>query len=132
MPLAFWAEAMAVSIYVKNQIPHRALENGKLTPFKVLFNCKPAIGHLRVFSCLAYAHVAAETVWKKLDDRARRCDFLGYMETASIWRLYDPTSKRVFTSQAVKFIETRFPNGDSDSTNDGDTPRLVSLSDGPG
>ena len=133
MPLTFWAEAMAVSIYVKNQIPHRALKNGKMSPFEELFKRKPDIGHLRVFGCLAYAHIAVETGRKKLDDRARKCVFLGYTETASIWRLYDPTSKRVFTSRDVKFVETSFPyrsTGDSASESSG--PQLVPLTTGTG
>ena len=128
MPLMFWAEAMAVSIYLKNRIPHRALADGKLSPFESLFKRKPDIGHLRVFSCLTYARIAVETGRKKLDDRARKCIFLGYMETASIWRLCDLMSKRVFTSRDVKFVETSFPyrsTGDSVSERSG--PQLVPL-----
>jgi len=39
----------------------------------------------------------------KLDDRAKRCIFIGYTETASIWKLYDLVRKLAFTSRDVIF-----------------------------
>lgn len=99
---SYWAEAASVAIYIKNRVVHRAL--GK-SPYEALYGQKPDIGHLRVFGCAAYAHIPVETGRKKLDDRARRCIFLGYTDTESIWRLYDLATKRVFTSRDVRFDE---------------------------
>jgi len=100
VPLSFWAEAAAVAVYIKNRVLHRALD-GK-SPFEALYSNKPDIRHLRTFGCLAYAQIPTENR-EKLDDRAKRCIFIGYMETASIWKLYDLVGKRAFTSRDVIF-----------------------------
>lgn len=34
--------------------------------------CKSAIDHLRIFGCIAYAHVPKEKM-KKLDDKGKKC-----------------------------------------------------------
>jgi hypothetical protein len=69
-----------------------------------------------------------QTGGMKLDDSARKCAFVEYTETASIWRLYDPLSKRVFTSRDVKFFVTSFPYRIADPAVSWSTgPRLVPL-----
>jgi len=104
LPNSFWAEAARVAVYIKNRATHRSI--GK-TPYEELHGRKPEIGHLRSFGCLAYTHVptAKRT---KLDDRATRYIFIGYTETPSIWRVYDPTTNRVYMSRDVKFDEATF------------------------
>jgi transposase InsO family protein len=100
LPKSYWAEAATVAVYLKNRLIHRIL--GK-TPYEVLHGSKPDVSHLRTFGCLAYVH---NPIRQKLDDRARRCIFLGYTETTSIWRLFDLDTKKVLRSRDVKFDET--------------------------
>ena len=109
LPLTFWAEAAAVAIYIKNRLPHCAIVKRRMSPFEALNGEKPHLGHIRVFGCTAYVHIPVETGRQKLDDRAKKCIFIGYTETTSIWRLYDLASKRVMRSRDVKFLETSFP-----------------------
>jgi hypothetical protein len=99
LPKSYWAEAATVAVYLKNRLIHRIL--GK-TPYEALHGSKPDVSHLRTFGCLAYAH---NPIRQKLDDRARRCIFLGYTETTSIWRLFDLDTKKVLRSRDVKFDE---------------------------
>ena len=103
LPNAFWAEASSVAVYIKNRVLHSALG---MSPYEALHGKKPDISHLRVFGCAAYAHVPIEKGRQKLDDRAKRCIFIGYTESTSIWKLYDPATKRGLTSRDVKFDES--------------------------
>ena len=102
MPKSFWAEALATATYLRNRSPTKAVE-GK-TPYEALYGVKPKVGHLRVFGCTAYAHVP--TLEKlKLDDKARKCIFLGYPTNRKGYRLYNQSSGRVIHSRDVQFNE---------------------------
>ena len=56
------------------------------------------MGHLRVFGCAAYAHVA-KGERQKLDAKSRKCVLLGYGTERKGYRLYDPRCERVFYSR---------------------------------
>ena len=61
--------------------------------------------NLRVFGALAYAYVKKD----KLDARAVRCLFLGYVEGVKgyrLWRL-DPKPSKLIINKDVTFNETR-------------------------
>ena len=48
--------------------------------------------HLRVFGCEAYVHIP-KTLRKKLDDKCRKCIFLGYgIDGQFGYRLWDPNT----------------------------------------
>jgi hypothetical protein len=125
VPLTFWAEAAAVAVYIKKRVLHRALDG--ISPFQVLYGKKPDISHLQTFGCLAYAQVPAEKR-KKLDDGAKRCVFIRYTETTSIWKLYDITAKQAFTSTDVKFDESTLYRHQG---TEGTTPEVVPLESRP-
>ena len=63
------------------------------------------MGHLRVFGCAGYAHVAKDER-QKLDAKSRKCVLLGYGTERKGNRLYDPRPKRVFYSRDVVFDES--------------------------
>ena len=65
---------------------------------------KPKVGHLRVFGCTAYSHVPKHERLK-LDDKARKCIFLGYPTNRKGYRLYNQSSGRVIHSRDVRFNE---------------------------
>jgi len=50
-----------------------------ITPYEAWCGRKPNISHLRVFGCIAYAHVPNEKR-RKLDDKSVKCIFIGYCE----------------------------------------------------
>ena len=52
----YWAEAIATAVYVKNRGPTTAFEIDT-TPYERLCGKKPDVTHLKVFGCIAYAHV---------------------------------------------------------------------------
>ena len=102
LPKSFWAEALATATYLRNRSPTKAVE-GK-TPYEALYGVKPKVGHLRVFGCTAYSHVPKHERLK-LDDKARKCIFLGYPTNRKGYRLYNQSSGRVIHSRDVRFNE---------------------------
>ena len=75
LPHCFWAEALSTAVYLQNRSPTTAVE-GK-TPFEAWTGQKPNVGHLRVFRCAVYAHVAKDER-QKLDAKSRKCVLLSY------------------------------------------------------
>jgi transposase InsO family protein len=108
LPDAFWAEASATAVYINNRLLHSALDQGTKSPYMVMYKETPDIGHLRIFGCIAYAHIPKENRKSKLDDRARKCILLGYnAETTTQWRLWDLDARRILISRDIKFDEGR-------------------------
>ncbi|GMJ06888.1 hypothetical protein HRI_004358000 [Hibiscus trionum] len=68
---------------------------------------KPGIGHLKIFGCIAYAHIP-EQIRKKLDDRGEKCIFIGYDERSKAYRLYNHLTKKLIISRDVEFDEAEY------------------------
>ena len=66
----------------------------------------PSYSHLKVFGCLAFAHVSKE-LRKKLDARFIPCIFIGYGDEEYGYRLWDPKEKKVIRSRDVVFDENQ-------------------------
>ena len=64
LPLKFWAEALSTAVYLRNRSPTKAVEDK--TPYEAWSGDRPNVKHLRVFGCIAYAHVLKDER-KKLD-----------------------------------------------------------------
>lgn len=50
------------------------------------------LSNLKVFGCIAYAHVP-DQLRKNLDDKAEKCIFVGYIEETKAYRLYNAKTK---------------------------------------
>ena len=55
---AFWVEAISTTVYLKNRIPTRCLDN--ITPFEALYGSKPIVHNLKIFGCTTFAHIPKE------------------------------------------------------------------------
>ena len=51
----YWAKAFATAVYIQNRTPTTAVKNN--TTHEQWYERKPNIGHLKVFGCIAYAHI---------------------------------------------------------------------------
>lgn len=102
LPDAFWAEAVNTAVYVLNRCSTRALNNK--TPDEAYYGTKPSVSHLRKFGCECFVHIPSERR-KKLDDKSKKCIFLGYSEESKAYRLYDVEDKKIVTSRDVVFNE---------------------------
>ena len=98
----FWAEAISTAVYLRNRSPTKVLKD--MTPFEAWMKQKPCVDHLRVFGCVAYAHVAKDER-KKLDSKSTKCIFLGYGEETKCYSLYVSSRSKVIYRQDVQFNE---------------------------
>ncbi|MCO5559738.1 hypothetical protein L7F22_013340 [Adiantum nelumboides] len=87
----------------KNMCPTCALKT--ITPYESWYDKKPSVSYLRVFGCLAYAHIPQQ-LRGKLDDKAVKCIFVGYSSGSKGYRLYNPATNKIFESRDVIFAET--------------------------
>lgn len=102
VPKMFWSEATRWSVHIQNRSPTAAVE-GK-TPEEAWSGAKPVVEYFRIFGCIGYVHVPDQRR-TKLDDKSKKCVFLGVSEESKAWRLYDPMTKKIVVSKDVVFDE---------------------------
>ena len=105
LPQKFWAEALATAVYLRNRSPTKSISDS--TPYESWSGRKATANHLKVFGCVAYAHISKEER-RKLDPKAKKCILLGYGTTVKGYRLYCPQEGRVFYSRDVIFDEKKY------------------------
>ena len=98
----FFGEAISTVVYLKNRSPNRCLD--LKTPFEALYGFKPTVHHLRVFGSNAFAHIPKEDK-KKLDAKAIKCIFVGYYYDFKAYKMFSPSTHKVFASRVVIFHE---------------------------
>ena len=104
LPQVFWAETVATAAYVRNRMVHSNLEDG--VPEGIWTERQASVKHLKVFGCLAYAHLPSQGR-RKLDPRARTCIFVGYSNRTRGYRLWDPTIRDIIYTKHVRFDESK-------------------------
>ena len=108
VPKKYWTDAICTSVYLINRLPSRALNYQ--TPLQVLASYIPLPSLLmlppRVFGSVAYVHIP-KIHRTKLDPCAIKCVFLGYENKQKGYRCYDPTTRRLYTTMDVTFLETK-------------------------
>ena len=92
VPGSFWAEAVATAVYVRNRSESSALRED-MTPYEKWYGRKPDVNHLRVFGCIAYAHIP-DSQGRKLD-KAQKYRFVGYCKDSKGYRLFDEETRKV-------------------------------------
>ncbi|KAK3017333.1 hypothetical protein RJ639_005486 [Escallonia herrerae] len=86
LPLQFWAPAVDTAVYLINRSPTSALNGG--IPEEEWSGKPVNYSFLRVFGCIAYAHIDKEER-KKLDSKSQKCVFIGYGGDEYGYRLWD-------------------------------------------
>ena len=97
----YWAEAVDAAAYTTSSI------KGFKTPYEVWKGEKPNIEHLKVFGCIAYAHVP-DSQRQKLDKKAKKLRFVGYCTQSKGYRLLGENTSKVFIRRDVIFNEKDF------------------------
>lgn len=97
-----WAELVRTSCYIKNRLPCSSNEQFK-SAYEMLFNRPPSLSHLRIIGSTCYSNKTGKNVGK-LDERADKCLLVGY-ESDNIFRVYDPSSRKVFRSRDLVIKE---------------------------
>ena len=106
LPDKYWAEAVECAAYIRNRLPTTALTERK-TPFEVWSGRKPNISHLKVFGCMAYAHIP-DSQRNKLDKKAVKLRFVGYAIQSKGYRLLDERTMKVYIRRNVVCNEHDF------------------------
>ena len=109
LPNQFWGECALTTVHIINRLPSPVLSFK--TPFERLYSKPPSYSHLRVFGCLAYAtnvHVS-----HKFDHCAITCIFIGYLVGQKDYKLFNLSTRKMFTSRDVHFHENHFPYASS-------------------
>ena len=102
MPVEFWAEAISTAVYLQNHSP--TISQPGITPFECLFNRKPDVSNLKVFGCLAFAHIP-KSQRKKFDEKSKKTVFVGYPQGTKGYKLFDLSTKGFICSRDVIFAE---------------------------
>ena len=100
-PAEFWDEFCATAAYLTNLTATTSLQGR--TPFELWFGRKPSLSHLREIGCCAFALIP--TTVPKSFAHSRPCVLIGYSPHSKAYRLWDPTSGRIFNSFHVSFLE---------------------------
>ncbi|KAJ8630659.1 hypothetical protein MRB53_023982 [Persea americana] len=106
MPLKFWVDTFATSMYLINRLSVRRLPH--LSPWEILFQQSPIYSSLRIFGSACYPWLKPYNL-HKLDPKTKRCVFLGYGLNKKDYRGLDMDSGRIFLSRHVAFSEDFFP-----------------------
>ncbi len=105
LPQTYWAEAVATAVYIQNRLPTSVLKQE--TPKQKWCDKQPNVSHMKVFGCVAYAHVP-DAERRKLDKKAVKVRFVGYANNAKGYRLFDEEKRRILIRRDVIFNESDF------------------------
>ncbi|KAH9706111.1 hypothetical protein KPL70_012113 [Citrus sinensis] len=106
LPKALWAEALNTACYLVNRSPSTTI--GCKTPMELWLERVADYSKFRIFGCEAYAHVKQG----KLEARALKCRFLGYLEGVKGYKLWctDFKPPKCIISRDVTFSEAEMLN----------------------
>ena len=103
----YWAEAVATAAaYTRNRTPTAAIKE-KQTPYERWYGKRPNVSNLKVFGCMAFAHIS-DAQKQKLDKKSEKHQFDGYSVRSKGYRLFDKKSQKVVIRRDVIFNETDF------------------------
>lgn len=100
----FWPEAVRWCVHVQNRSPTSAVDHR--TPEEAWTGVRPRVDYFRIFGCVAHAHVPDQKR-SKLDDKSKRCVFLGVSDESKSYKLFDPIAKKVIVNRDVVFEEEK-------------------------
>ena len=88
LPNEYWGQPVATVVYIMNWCPTKSVKNK--VPQEAWKGMNHSVYPLKVFGCLAYAHVLDE-LRSKLDNKGQKCIFVGYSEDTKHTRAMIPS-----------------------------------------
>ncbi len=102
---AFWPDAVAYSNYVFNRMPNNHI--GPTTPWTLLTGERARWDKIKVFGCDCYEHIPNNDFIKVPGvPRGRKLIFMGFEQTTNGWRVFDPETRRYFSTENLYFYES--------------------------
>lgn len=102
VPKAFWPKAVKWCVHIQNRSLTVAVD--EKTPEEAWSGVKPMVEYFRIFGCVAHVHIPDQKR-SKLDDKSKKCVFLGVSDESKAYKLYDPVTKKIIISKDVIFEE---------------------------
>lgn len=102
VPKFLWSEAVMTVAYLMNRMPSRV--SGYRTPIECLTGSTTYVVPPKVFGCVCFVKDYRPSVGK-LDPRALKCIFVGYLGKQKGYKCWCPSEKRIFVSLDVIFRE---------------------------
>ncbi|GKA00599.1 retrovirus-related pol polyprotein from transposon TNT 1-94 [Tanacetum coccineum] len=102
VPKSFWPEAVNWTVHILNRSPALIVKNK--CPEEAWSGFKPSVSYFKVFGSIAHVHIL-DCKRTKLDDKSKKCVFLGVSEESKAYRLYNPISQNIIVSRDVVFDE---------------------------
>ncbi|KAJ9542388.1 hypothetical protein OSB04_028894 [Centaurea solstitialis] len=120
LPMFLWAEAVDTACYTQN----RSIVNNRFgkTPYELINNQVPNIGHFRVFGCRCFVLNDREDR-HKLQAKSDEAIFIGYSKNSIAYRVYNKRTKMVMESSNVTFD----PYAEMASEHDSSEPSLTGV-----
>ncbi|KAG8842419.1 hypothetical protein FRB96_005428 [Tulasnella sp. 330] len=112
LPKKYWSYVVAYAAYTCAYCPTQMLD-GKV-PIEAWTGVKPDATHLHPFGCDAFVHILPDKGRDKLEAKAIKCAFLGYVRGSSrdkgspLFRLVDRRTGKLYKSRDVTFIDSQF------------------------
>ena len=103
LPKFLWESLAITAAYLHNRSPSRLL--GYITPFEKDTGVKPDLSHLRVVGIKALMHIPTEKRRGKLINYSKIIKLVGYINTLSIYLVYDPKARKVVRSRDLVFFK---------------------------
>jgi len=113
LPPFLWDELYLTASHIHTKTMTRSLDNK--TPFEMWFGRKPDLSYLREIGCRAFVLIQNQHN-PKLWERSVEMVLIGYGHNSKTYRCYNRTTKQVYSSYHVQFIEShederlRYPN----------------------
>jgi hypothetical protein len=73
-------------------------------PLALWAGCAPQTGNIYPFGVKAYIHIPSDN-HKKLDNRARLCFLVGYLEDGGGWYFWDGGGNQFILSLVAEFVD---------------------------
>ena len=114
LPKSLWSYAVMYSVWLKNRLPHKALEGIGKTPYEAVFGKKPDMSRAKEFGCKVFVKLGDDD---KLNPRSVEGTYLGpSMETSDGFLVYWPRNGRVTVERNVKFLDGSAFEGEQDGS----------------
>ncbi|GJR46733.1 retrovirus-related pol polyprotein from transposon TNT 1-94 [Tanacetum coccineum] len=97
----FWQKLVTGLFHILNRSPTLCRVRN-ICPEEAWSGFKPSVAYFKVFGSIAYVHIP-DCKRIKLDDKSKKCVFIGVSEESKAYRLYDLVSKRIIVSRDVVF-----------------------------
>ena len=106
LPESFWGAAVNYLVHILNATPSSS--TSKTTSFEVWKRRKPDLTLYRTFGCRAWVHVMKKDR-TAFGSHTRKCIFIGFCDGYKGWKVYEPSTRKIFVSRDVLFDEKSFP-----------------------